>query len=99
VYEIDYDAGRCPEYQFWDGTGWIYGTDSIDGTARIAVTSNDYRTAPHRWRGILDFSTTTEYAKYCWQCGTKLKKPSKSPLDETYEQLELAIAYALGEKK
>jgi len=56
VYEIDFWSGG-PQYQFWDGSGWIFGNSSVDSTARKAVNANElgahiYRTATQRWRGL-----------------------------------------------
>jgi hypothetical protein len=56
VYEIEYWSNRA-EYQFWDGSGWIFGNSSVDSTAMKAVNAPElgayiYRTSPHRWRGL-----------------------------------------------
>lgn len=40
--------------------------------------------------------TYDEFSNFCAHCGAKLPKPDK---DDSHEQLEAAISYALGESR
>jgi hypothetical protein len=52
-YRTEYDIGHDkPEYQYWDGTNWYYGSRDVEETAALFKKGNSVAFYPRQWRGV-----------------------------------------------